>query len=42
MRKLLDIYMHSYILFNEDAVVIASWDLFHVCVKVCIIYGLNK
>jgi hypothetical protein len=36
MRKLLEIYMHSCILVNEDAVVIASWDLFHmgVCVYV--------
>jgi hypothetical protein len=41
MRKLLEIYMHSYILFNGDAVVIASWDLFLTCVNVCIIYGLN-
>jgi hypothetical protein len=41
MRKLLEIYMHSYILVNEDAVVIASWDLFHICVNVRIIYGLT-
>jgi hypothetical protein len=32
MRKFLDIYTHSYILVNEDAVVIASWDLFHIYV----------
>jgi len=41
MRKLLHIYTRSYILVMEDAVVIASWDLFHIFVNVCIIYGLN-
>jgi hypothetical protein len=41
MRKLLKIYMHSYILVNEDANVIASWVLLHMCVNVCNIYGLN-
>lgn len=34
MRKLLEIYVHSYILVNEDAVVIASWDLFHIYIYV--------
>jgi len=41
MRKLLEIYMRFYILVNEDAAVIASWDLFHISVNVRIVYSLN-
>lgn len=46
MRQLLENYIRSYILVNEDTIVIQTAKLllailFHVCVNVCIIYGLT-